>query len=97
MPCLDVTRATEGYLQRPGLFGKAGQGGAVQRDYIQLLMSVQDDDSSWRVCQVHVGRMDQTHSEEGWGGYPLGLRVALSANAYAFSSKMQGPSERCLP
>lgn len=28
---------------------------------------MKDGDRSWLVCQVHVGRMDQTHSEEGWG------------------------------
>lgn len=41
--------------------------GAVQGDYTQLLLSMLDADRSWLVYQVHVGRMDQTHSEEGWG------------------------------
>lgn len=55
------------YFLKPGPFGKSGLGRAVQSDYIQLLRTVRGA-NRWRlVCQVHVGRMDQTHSEEGWG------------------------------
>lgn len=50
-----------------GHFGKAGLAGAVQGDYTQLLISMHDADRSWLVYQVHVGRTDQTHSEEGCG------------------------------
>lgn len=54
-------------LQQPSKAnGKAGLGGTVQSDDIQLLVSRQDAESSWLECQVHVGRMDRTHAEEGW-------------------------------
>lgn len=48
------------------LFGKAGLAGGVQGDYTQLLISMHDADRSWLVYQVHVGRTDQIHSEDGW-------------------------------
>lgn len=87
MSCPDVIRDT-GVFPKAKDFGKSRLGGAVQGDYIHLLRTMKDADRSRLVCQVRVGRMDQTHSEEGWGvlGFsddhePLLLQMAIPTEA----------------
>lgn len=54
---------------------------------------MKDADRSWLVCQVHAGRIDQTHSEEEWGH--LGLsedHAPLLKMPMPTQAEREGPS-----